>query len=354
MKSLENKILEKKNILVILPEKPKTELTSAVFGLALALESINKNIHLISDNSYKRYAFLHHPKKISENVDEDGDIFVSIDTTDKNIKELSYEKLENEIRIHLEPETRGFKKSAVSAKFQKAPFDLILIFGVDSEDQIANFYKKNSDVLQETDIVFINKESYSDFTFDLIYKIKAKLSALVATNLLASAMLESKNIKTGEGQKIFKTISHLFNFGANHKKIIEDIFPDKSLRSAETTGVLLKNISYLKPGLLFSKIPDFEFETLKLSSNELISAIIETRLVVPKKDDLVVLVEPLKKNIDKIGILGIFVSEDEERAEKFSKMFGGTQKNNYIVFSVATSNLKDAESKLSLLLKREF
>ncbi|MBI3671819.1 hypothetical protein HY249_03425, partial [Candidatus Azambacteria bacterium] len=150
--SLENKILEKENILVVLPENPKLELLSAVLGFALALERLNKNVRIISDDSYRKYGFLRPPKHISSDIDDYGEIFISIDTKNNIVSELRYEKLDDEIRIYLGSEGAGLKKNSVSAKFLNTPYDLILVFGVDSAGELENFYKKNTDIFEGADV----------------------------------------------------------------------------------------------------------------------------------------------------------------------------------------------------------
>ncbi len=354
MKSTEDKILKNSNILIIIPENPKVELLSAVFGFSLALEALDKEVSVISDNSYKKYPFLKHPKNLSSEIKDRGDFFISINTENDKIKELRYEKSENEIKIHLDPENEKLKKEAISIKFSTSPYDLILVFGAESESQIENFYKKNIDVFSEIDIEFINKEFYSDFILDLIYKIKAGMNSKIATNLFTSTFIESKKPNRRKDSRLLKIMSYLLKARADYPPVIKHFYKDKIIQNRKIAEIILKNISYLKKNQLFSKIPYFEFEKLKLSSNELISAIIETRLLTPSEENLVVLIEPSKENLKSFGILGIFISDNKKSLDKFSKIFNSSYKKNFILFSVKSDTLKNAESKIIKLLNTNF
>ena len=349
MKNIEDKILEKKNILLVLPNKPKLELLSAVFGFSIALESLNKKVSVISNDNYKKYTFLHYPKNISSKLNESGDIFVSIDTQGKNISELRYEKLDNEIRIHIDAGSPGLKKELISAKFSKSPYDLILIFGTDSKEDLDNFYKENNELFKDSDVVFINQRPYSQIIFELIHKLKAGINNSIATNILTSSLIESSYKENIKNIKLLKIISNLLGL-SDHSSVFKYIH-DKELINSSIIEIILKNITKPKKDLFMSKISSFDIEELSLSSKEIISVIIDSKFIIPHNNDLLALMESPKNKIGEKSIIGILVSEDNNRLIKFSKILGSTPVNNFILFSIKTKSLLEAENKINKLLK---
>ncbi len=354
MSTLENKILAKENILIIIPENQKIELLSAVLGFSLVLEGLSKNIRVISsDNSHKKYNFLSHPKKISSDIDEPGELFISINTKDSAVNELRYEKLEDELRIHLKSDGIGIKKNSISAKFIKTPYDLILVFGAENISQIENFYKKNIDIFEGADLCFINKEFYSDFILDIIYKLKGILNSEIATNLFASTLIESSKPTRLGDNRLLKILSYLLKSKANHSVVTKYLFKDRNIKNSDISEIILKNILCLQSEFLLSKIPALELARTQVSSNDLISAIIETRLLIPQNHSLVVLIETPKK-VEGLGTLVVLTSESKEILNKLSKALNSSSKDNYFLFSINSKNLKEAEDKVAKLIKHLF
>ncbi|MBI3671412.1 hypothetical protein HY249_01295, partial [Candidatus Azambacteria bacterium] len=185
------------------------------------------------------------------------------------------------------------------------------------------------------------------------YKLKGVIDPQVATNLFASALIESANKARLSDTRPLKILSYLLKSGADHAPITKHL-KNGELTKNEAAEIILKNIAHAKEGLLISKIPHFELERISLSSNDLISAIMDARLLVQKNNDLVVLVETPKDKVEKFGTLAVFTSENKENLEKISRAFNGSHKNKTALFSISSQNLKEAEDKMLKLARHIF
>ncbi len=341
MKNIEDKILEKENILVVLPKEAKMEVCASAFGLALALEKIGKNVQVISEKA--DFDILHQPKKVLKKPICKGNFYISIKKTEE-IEELRYEKTENEIKIHLNPKTNGLPKDIVSTKFLNPPFGLVIVFGAEAESHIKDFFNQNSDILEEADLVFVGKNPYSLFVFELAHKLKVNLCERISTNIFASALYEIQKEPNKKNSKLLKLIFYLLKYNAEYEKVLKKIHK-KSIKNPKIAETIFKNSSYVSENVILSKIPNFELENLKLSSNELISDIIDMSFLIPKNTCFFILVEPPKKT-EKIKYIALVVSKNKKLSDVF------ISKKDYALFSVLANSLSEAEKKIIKLIKQ--
>jgi len=353
MDEIKDKILDSKNILMVLPEEPEKNLIFSVFGLALAIESLDKNLCVISNKKhYDKHSFLNIPKSVSEEPTGSGDIFVSINTNDQDIKELRYEKLDDELRIYLSSD-KGLKKESVLTKFASSPYDLILVFGADSKNDIYSFYKKHKEIFEDADVVYINQKNYAKLALDMVSDIKVFLSKDIATNILASLLLEHEDL-IKSGYDVFNMASHLLKQNADLKNIAVSLFKDSDLRNKEISYSIVKNSLILKEDLVLSRIFGHESERLELSSKEIISGIMETLEMIPEDFGILLLIEPQEKYLSELGFLGVFASKNEAKLNKISNILGKKAEKNYIIFVLEANSLSEAEQKMKKLLLAEF
>jgi|GEM_PF-2850180 len=351
MNYLETKIQEKEEILLVIPKESSLELMASVFALAISLETLQKNIRVISDNSYKDYPFLSFPKKISEDIEDVGDLFISIDTRGRKVEEIRYEKLEDEIRIHLGSADKAIKKKHISAKLSKIPFELVVVFGVNKKEDLGDLHKENKEIFDEAETIIVNKDNYATFVYDLLSELKIDILRPVATNLLAAIMAETNGFNNLKEHRSFKLASQLIKMNANYQQIATFFYKDKSQVEISALKLILKNAYYLKNNIFFSKIPNFELKRSGLSSNEIISAIIKLKGLTSEKNSIIVAMEPPREKIEKLGIVCVFASFNKDTLSRFSEIFESQAKNNGILFSVKANSLQEAENKISKLIK---
>ncbi len=347
MKKIEDEILKKDKMLLVLSENSETELISAVFAFAISLEKLNKKVSVVLNKNKNFPKILHRPKKINIDIDETGELFISIDTKKSSVSELRYEKLENELRIHLKSDINNIKKSSISTKFAKSPFDAVLIFGASSKEDIYDFYINHSEIFEQSSIFFINQKPYSQFIFELIHKLKIQLDKKISENILISTLFEIKNTKKIKNTKPFKIIHHLIN-QSEYNKIIKEIYNFK-INNIKAVKMFLKNISSVKEDIFISKIPFFEIRESGLSSKDVFFAIMNAGFLIPEKSAAILLIEPPSKNMD---IPALFFSKDKEKIDKVSEFTKiPSMDKNYILFSIPLKNFNKASENIKNLVK---
>lgn len=353
MHEIKDKILNARNILVILPENPKPSLLTAVLSLALALEDSGKRVGFIHSGNHNIFSIVKKPKDISEEIKESGDLVISINVKNKNLKELKYEKLDDYLHIYVDAGKEGLKKDAISAKFSKSPYDLILAFGVKEKEHLGNFYVKNQDIFKGANIEYINSESYFKTIFNFLTSIKTKHTKDTATGLLASAVMETANFQKTNEPNIFKAASFLMEAGANHQAVVKQLREDIEAEELKNIGLILKNSSYLANSILI-KINAPEMKEHDLNIKKITQLLPRVKNIIPEKDNFITLAEIIPQKDKKPVIIGVFSSSKKETMEKFAGIFDSSTTNDNIIFSINSDSLEDAEKKIITLLNHSF
>lgn len=353
MHEIKDKILNARGILAVLPENPKLDLLTAVLSLALALEDAGKKIKFICVDNHKIFNIVKKPKDISEEIQESGDIVVSINIKDKNLKELKYEKLDDHLHIYIDAGKEGLKKNAVSAKFAKSPYDLILIFSAKEKEQLGNFYLKNQDIFKGVDIEYINSESYFKTVFNFLTSIKTKHTKDTATGLLAAVVLETANFQKTKESNLFKAASFLMEAGADHQAVVKQLREDIESADLKNIGLVLKNSSYLTNSVI-AKINASEMKEYDLNIKKIIYIMQRVKNIVLEKDNFIALAEIISQKDKKPMTIGVFTSSKKENMEKFAGIFNTSAANDSIIFSINADSLEEAEKKIITLLNYSF
>lgn len=353
MQELKDKILNSRNLLVVLPEKPKPDILASVLSFALALENTGKKVRLICESTDKICNLLKIPEGILSGARECGDILISIDIKDKKLRELKYEKLEDRLHIYIDAGKEGLKKDAVLAKFAKSPYDLILVFGASGKEDLGSLYAKNQDMFDGVDIEYIKSDSYFKLIFNFLTSIKTQHTKDTATGLLASAVLETANFRKTKEPNLFKAASFLIEMGADHQAIMNHLYNGIEAKSLKHTGLILKNASYLANNII-SKINNLEMKEYDLNLKNIINALHHINYFIAEKDNFIVLAEAPFKKEEEPAIFGVFVSSEKENMKKFARIFNSSAHNDCIIFSVNADSLGEAEQKIITLINYAF
>ena len=239
---------------------------AAGLGLKTFLEKLEKEaaVHAATSPSPK-FNFLPGLDKLVSSLDLTKNLVVDVSIKKTQIAELSYKKTDDKLSIYLRP-AQGGELTPADVSFSSAqyPFDLIILIGIQSLEQLGEFYSKNTGLFFETALVNIDfrasNENYgqlnlvqltstscSEIMFDLISRLEVSLiDETVATQLLTGIISETnsfQHIRTTP--QTFLSASQLVGLGARQQEIVMNLYKTKSMGLLKLWGRVLSGLKQL-------------------------------------------------------------------------------------------------------------
>src|SRR3989344_5082705 len=239
---------------------------AAGLGLKTFLEKLEKEaaVHAATSPSPK-FNFLPGLDKLVSSLDLTKNLVVDVSIKKTQIAELSYKKTDDKLSIYLRP-AQGGELTPADVSFSSAqyPFDLIILIGIQSLEQLGEFYSKNTGLFFETALVNIDfrasNENYgqlnlvqltstscSEIMFDLISRLEASLiDETVPTQLLTGIISETnsfQHIRTTP--QTFLSASQLVGLGARQQEIVMNLYKTKSMGLLKLWGRVLSGLKQM-------------------------------------------------------------------------------------------------------------
>ncbi len=286
------KITEASSILII-ANGTNGDSVSAGLALRAFLKKLEKDVILLSSSSIsQKFNFLPEISEVKDKIDLTKSFVVDVSTKKNQVAEMSYKKEGDKLSIYLKPAKGEFTKEDVSFRTSSFPYDLVVLVGVSSLDQLGEFYNKHAELFFEVPLVNIdfrgNNESYGQFNLvslsatscseivlDFINKFEASLiDENIATQLLAGIIAETDSFQhVRTTPQTFLKASQLVTLGAKQQDIINSLYKTKSLGLLKLWGRVLARLKQdTESSLAYSAINqnDIEKSTASPSDVELI------------------------------------------------------------------------------------
>lgn len=184
-----------------------------------------------------------------------------IDTTTAKVDELSYDKVDGELRIHLTPKTGTWKPEQVRIDADQYKYDLIIAIGAHDFEQFGTLYKKYADFFFQTpiinidhathnehfgqlNIVDINATACSEVCHDMLKRVDETLiDEEVATLLLTGMIFKTKSFRGDQvTPKTLKVASALIAKGARRDEIVQNLYKTRSVETLRLWGRALARL----------------------------------------------------------------------------------------------------------------
>ncbi|PIV12906.1 MAG: hypothetical protein COS47_00055 [Candidatus Nealsonbacteria bacterium CG03_land_8_20_14_0_80_36_12] len=301
-----NLIGKSQNISIFLSKLSEKSL-GAVLSLFYTLKKIGKNVNFYLEEPEKKFQFLNN--QIFNNCT------ISINTSEKEIAEIGYEKNKDSLKFHLffkeggveeKDISLGRSKNSIKKLFQP---DLLITLGIQKKENLADFSKEPGFFNRIPVLNIDNQISNENFGRVNLIDYNFSLSEFVA-----------KIIKKLGGQYTLSQIK-LFN-----------LFFDKLEYSRE------KDLHII---LLSKEI--FKETEARLKDLALLIKILMSAASLP---NFLVLVENPSQN----SVLGIFYSKKQDLNKKILANFQGKSKGNGSLFWLKESNLNQSKEEILKLL----
>lgn len=260
-----NKISQSQNILILAAGSNGDSLAASL-ALRAFLKKLEKEVALLSTTPVSnRFEFLPEVNQVSHQIDLTKTFVVNVSTKQNQLAELSYKKNPEQLSIFLKPATGEFSEADVSFGSSSFPFDLVILIGISSLEQLGDFYNQHTDLFFQVPVLNIDfkgsNENYgqmnlvemtatsvSEIILDLINKFESSLiDETIATQLLAGIIAETNSFQhVRTTPQVFLKASQLVSLGAKQQEIVSNLYKTKSLGLLKLWGRVLAR---LKPEL---------------------------------------------------------------------------------------------------------
>jgi phosphoesterase RecJ-like protein len=365
-------IIERFQNILIVPSlnSPGDGLGSAL-ALFFILKKLGKNVNLVEQEIPEKLRFLTELNNCS-----DKDFIVSINTAEKNISKMRYEKNQQDLRIYLtlnqgeiEEKDISFILNPAAEKIEfsdlKQNADLLIILGAGALEDLGETFYQNPDFFYERPILNIdNHPSNENFgevnLIEVDSSIAETLIKLVgpmgregdnlidkktASCLLTGIIWSSQNFRNPKTRpKTFETSAFLIEKGAEHQKIIQHLYKQKNLPQIKLLGRILEKINFHKEKEVYvAPLTEADFRKCQASSKDLGFAVEELKFNFRFLPNLLILWE---SHASPPLIKGLFCSSKADLINKILENFEGIPKGEGVIFLIRNSDLASAKEKV--------
>jgi len=257
-----NRIAQASSVLILVQGSSGDGLSS---GLALRafFRKLEKDVALLSlEQVSERFKFLPGIEEIKSEVDLTKSFVIDVATKRSGLAELSYKKEDERLSVFLKPVSGHLTPQDVTFRSSGFPYDLVVVLGIGSFEQLGDFYAHHTDLFFETPVANIDfratNENYgqinlvnlaatscSEIILDLINEFESSLlDETIATQLLAGIIAETnsfQHIRTTP--QTFIKASQLVSLGARQQDIIGNLYKTKSLGLLKLWGRVLARLN---------------------------------------------------------------------------------------------------------------
>ncbi|MDO8264745.1 MAG: hypothetical protein Q7T34_00020 [Candidatus Parcubacteria bacterium] len=368
-------IEESRNILIFLPETYAQlsqypgragDLFCAAQSLFFTLKKMGKNATLQIKDVPEKFRFLEHEQP------EPGsrEFTISINTAGKTISEMQYEKNPDNLKIHLAVSSGVLGGQDISFNHLSEELsrpDLIITLGSSSLDDLGSFFENDPSLFYETPLLNIDNnpdnENFGDVNIveitvvsvseivDMVVRIldETFIDGHIATLLLAGIISASQNFQNTKIQpKTFEAASLLIKKGADHQKIIQKLFRQKSLPHIKLLGRVLENLEFnSEKDLYCASLTQKEISLAGCQPKDIAFVIEELRSSPYRISSLLLLWESRNSQP---ATRAVFCTQRKNFIEKILENFEGQSRGDTALILIKEEDMGIAKEKLLRLL----
>lgn len=256
-------IQKSQSILIVLPKDHCADSLGAGLALAMLAKDLGKKADLIVQEPVSpKLSFLPGQENIKNEISSIRDFIISIDTSQKKIKQLRYENKDATLKIYLAGPDKLEEKDI---RLEPGPFVYDATITIDAPDleALGGFYENYTDLFfqkpvlnidhksgnehfGEINLVELTSSSSSEIIADFIATFfPNQISEQIATCLLTGIIQKTHSFqRQNTSPQTFALASLLVTRGAQKEKIILSLYKTKTLEYLKFWGKLLTQISF--------------------------------------------------------------------------------------------------------------
>jgi len=358
-------INKSQNILIVLPQSFSADSLGAGLALTLLIKDLGKKVDLIAQEPITdKLTFLPGLENVKNELSFSRDFIISIDTTQKKIKQLRYETKDSILKIYLGGPDKLEEKDI---KLEPGPFlnDLIIVISAPDLDSLGELYEKSAELFFEKPILNIDHHagneyfgevnlvestasSCSEIAVDFLNAFfPNQISANIATCLLAGIIEETHSFqKISTTPQTFNLASLLINRGAEKETIVQALYKTKPLHYLKLWGQLLSRLVYDEDNKIawVEILPD-DLTKTNSENNDLLAISEEIHDLLPQLNASVLYWT------DELGSLRTLIqSPRHDLLIKLNLELGGTIKNRQALIKIGNHSEMPPQARLAALI----
>lgn len=251
------------SVLIVLPHTPSPDSVAAGLGLVNYLKQFGRQATLVSAGNVpdSRLNFLSGYDQILRELEVAKMFNIKISTKRIKLDELSYSKTEDGVSVLLKPKAGEFGPEDIKLESSKLPYDVVVVLGASTLEELGPFYGKNTSLFFELpvvnidfkganknygqhNLVVLNASSISEIIFDLLIEMgQDYIAPDTATALLAGIIFETNSFQNARTTpQSFVKSSRLVGLGGEQQTIINSVYKNKSMGFLRLWGSVLAKL----------------------------------------------------------------------------------------------------------------
>lgn len=256
-----------KNVLIIAGAKDLQDTYPAAMALTRVLQRNKKETTLFSSGVIpEHFYFLGKEAGAHKIINASQDVVVSINTSQKPIKQIKYGRSNSRLDIHITPEPGvRIEEEDIHISLSKFNYDAIITVGVDDLESLDNEFERNAPLFYETPIINLDKNSSNEHygEVNIIEPTCSSCSEIVAillkkwddglitkdiaTPLLAGIIGATSNFQNSRtNPNTLYEAAYLMSREADRQEIIKHLFKTKSFQFLKLWGIAMGKLTYVK------------------------------------------------------------------------------------------------------------
>ncbi len=363
--------------LVVAPLTPSVDTIASATSLGLVLKrSFGKDCApLLTERLPSELEFIApYIETLRSSPSFGGDVILTIDTRERKIKELRYEKKNDRLTIFLTPQGEPPKPEDISHEIHEPRHDLIITCGAHDLESLGDVFEKRPHLFFETPILNIDHQSGNEEygEVNLVDSTASSTSEVVgmllesvdprlidrdiATVLLTGIISKTENFRNHLTRpRTLSLAASLMSKGADHETIIKYLYKTRPLTFLKLFG---KTLAEFKPaathGIGWAYLKADVFSQTDTSPDILPRVVQEMREYFPYLKLIMFFWEtPDPHNIPRVR--GLAWSASRDRMRLVRELWGGETKDEILFIAEPPQDQKTLEQKLhELTLRYQF
>lgn len=356
---MKDQINKANKILIATSTKADYDALCAAISLGKVLKAQQKDISLlIPRNEYSRKVIELFPTqnlKLIEKNDPESFI-VSLDKKDAQVKDVKWKEDEGKIQIYITTEKGTIQEGRIAVKPNYAIFDLAITIGINSLDDLGEFYKKNQKAFPKSRIIQIgnikediggfkleNESSiYSQLAVEFLEKLEIDINSETATDFLAGILWRTQGLYNLVNKKTIQIINKLSENQANLQEAGEKGFKNRTLSDIRLIESIIRKLVIHKDKTAYAILKKEDLKGIDIKKIISLDWIIVDRLKGVEK--AFILIEAVS------SVFGLLISTNPNiNALKLTKQYN-TNGNSYCA---KFETRMDSIQKVEKVLKEE-
>lgn len=365
--------IEKASRVLVVPHK---DFNADAFVSALALTTFLKKLGKDTDlfTSYEtpeKFTYLPQAASLEKPARLSGDFIIHINTKERRIKELRYQKEEGAIKIYLTPELEPLSDTDIMHERAGEHYDIVITLGcpdLESAGEVFEHYpylffnrpvinidrKPHNEEFAEINLINVTSSALAEIITELIEDWSpGVMDEEIATILLTGLIAGTNNFRAhSTTPETLSKAASLITQGGDHQAIIQNLYKTKDLATLKLLGRLMSTTDYI--------------EDIRMSWSELTSADLQETGSTAK--DLTMILDEFREQFPHPEIMAISLTNGSSKdyvsktllyspkhriIDLLHKHFGGETRLDKLIIETRGAPPGETKEKIAKLLRNQ-